>query len=237
MTLALKQLVQVDISGKYLWSTNKTGAYNVDTNPGGFGAPNPELSYSALLVLARRKTTYLTYVSAMIMYNAAAVNTSEDQWQLNYPDMDGVIDVYLMRLWVSADGIIDTSGDHAIADGDYFFIPGQADKVWLKNGSGPDAVEEVTDFDQLIESDEVDNPYQVQCQDIFYNKIAKYKDRLYRDKVAARSKDDTKVVEELRLEITDIDQDVQSADYAFRSGLVTKANDIIESVVDRYSIT
>lgn len=237
MALQLKQLVQVDISGKYLYSTNKSGAYNVDTNPTGFGGPNPSLATSALLAIAIRQVSndVLSLVTAhQIYYNASAQDDGEPQWQFNYPAKDGWIRSWLMRVWVSDDGIIDKSGDHAIVEGDFFYIPAQADKIWMKTGSGVDAIEEITDFVDLIESEDAENPYQVMCEDLFINLLAKKAAQLGRDKIDARKREDTRQYEELRDTITDIYQGIQSADYSFRGGLARQAQDLIESLSDEY---
>jgi len=237
MSLQLRQLVQVDISGKYIWSTDKSGAYDPDTNTGGWGNPNPELSESALLVIAIRKAsaTALSFVSAhQIIYDSGATNADEFQWQMNYPSQHGHIQVWMMRIWVSDDGIIDKSGDHAIEEGDFFFIPANPDTVFMKTGSGVDAVEEVTDLTDLINSEDETNPYQIICEDLFINLLAKKAARLMKEKILARQRENTSQFEDLRDQITDITQGIQSADYAFRGGLTVEANAQIESLTDEY---
>lgn len=235
MGLELKQLVQVDISGESLWSTDYTGEYNVDTNPTGWGPPNLELKYSALLVVAMRGDVQLEVVGDQIKYSSAAANDLKNQWQFVYPEKDGWIKLWLMRVWVSTDAIVDTSGDHLLEDGDYFYIPALG-KVVEKVGSGDTAYEEVTDLAELTESSDETNPYVIKCEDLFYNKIAAFKNDLYKDYQSARKKSDCNDADELMGKMNDIMHSVQGADYAFRSGLMNQANDIIESILDTYQI-
>jgi hypothetical protein len=54
MALQQSGLPQLSQDGKYAWYTDKTGEYNVDSNPGGWGTPNFNLNQSALLVFAYR---------------------------------------------------------------------------------------------------------------------------------------------------------------------------------------
>lgn len=237
MTLQVKQLVQVDITGRYVWSTNKTGAFDAVANPTGFGGDNPSLANSAILGIAIRvaDNQALSLVTAhQIQYSQAAADTDEVQFQWDYPSVDGHIKVWQMRLWVSDDGIIDKSGDHNIEEGDFFFVPANPDVVFLKTGSGVDDVEEVTDLQDLIDSEDETNPYQVMCEDLFVNHLAKKTGSLNKDKRLARNKEDNHQVEELRDKITDITQGIQSADYTFRGGLTVEANNQIESLSDDY---
>lgn len=238
MGLELKQLVQVDISGDYLWSTDYTKAYDVANNPTGWGAPNLELSESALLVVAQRVSNLqqLEVVGSQIKYSASALNSLQNQWQFVYPSKDGWIRFWLMRVWVTEDAIVDVSGDHLIAEGDFFFIPSVNNKIFEKTGSGSSAYEEVTDLIALTESTDVQNPYIIKCEDIFFNKIAKFKNNLYKDYQKARVKSDCSDSDEIMGKMNTIGHDAQGADYAFRSGLMNQANDIVETIIDDYQI-
>jgi len=236
MTLVMKQLVQVDISGNYLWSTNKNGEYTT-ANTGGWGAPNPELNQSAILCLAKRLDEFLTFVSDQVYYSETATNDFEPQFQINYPDKDGWIQIWQMRVWVSEDAIMDVSGTHVLVDGDFFYIPGQANKIFMKTGSGDDAYAQVTDYNVMINSTDDTNPYFVMCEDLFYNKLAKKYNDLYKQYTLARNPQNTEAMSDLSSQMNDIQINIVGADYSFRGGLKYQANDIIEDLIDRYNVT
>ena len=234
MAIDLKQLVQVDISGDYLWQTDKTGAYDVDINPGGWGGANFSLNESALVAISKRLDVDNEYIGGQIKYSNSSLDTDETQFQVIYPEKDGWIRLWLLRVWVSNDGIVDVSGDHSLATDDYFFIPAQAGKLWKKTDAGYD---ELIDWNELLDSGDTSNPYILMCEDIFYNKIAKYKNNiLYKNYRKARLKDSAPEQAEILAQMNAIMHSVQGADYAFRSGLPNEANDIIESILDDYNI-
>ena len=92
MALELKFLVQIDVSGDFLWVTDTTGAYSVD-NDTGWGAPNPEQNQSAVVSHVVRRAqdnennsedVALVPVNADVIYDPSAANDKQNQIQYTF---------------------------------------------------------------------------------------------------------------------------------------------------------
>jgi hypothetical protein len=79
---------------------------------------------------------------------------------------------------------------------------------------------------------------QVVCEEIFYSKLAIKANDLYKAYQVIRDKKggDFKEARNALEMVTDLREDIRGADYAFRSGLTTQAQDIIETALTRYDI-
>lgn len=240
MALGLKLLIQQDITGRSIWLTDKTGTYDVTTNPTGWGVENlAEQDQSALVFHVIRNAEAgaedVSAVSVDAYHNNLAADDDEATVEFNYL-MDGWHTLTFFRLPVSDTGVntIDTT-PVALSEGDYFYYTGgsNANQVHKKVGSNNVLV---TDYSEMIGNGDI---VQVTCEAIFYNKIAikandKYKE--YRDERDKRGRDSKNAVKLLH-DVLDLREDIRGADYAFRSGLTTQAQDIIETTIDEYDIT
>ena len=233
MALGLKILIQVDISGGSLWFTDKTGEYDLTTNDTGWGAPNKELSESALVWSVVRNAMAgdekVSPVSFDVFYDNIAGNTDETIVEFAY-GLDGWYTITMFRLPVSNNNL-DIIGGGTLVEGDYYYST--LTSVVSQLISGSPVV--VTDFEAMVGDVDIT---QVTCEEIFYSKLAIKANDLYKVYQAIR---DTKGGEykESRnalLDVTDLREDIRGADYAFRSGLTTQAQDIIETALTRYDI-
>lgn len=234
MLLSLKSLVQVDLTGNYFWLTDQTGKYDAALNPGGWGGPNPDLAKSALIVVAKRKDSFLEFVTSQILYSATYANDFQAQWQIKYLK-DGWQKFWLIRLWVTNNGVVDISGGQVFSAGDLFYIPAQPGKVWMKTGSGPSAFIEITDFDELTDTSDSANA-QVFSEGLFAQSIERKRNDLYKKVLSAQLKDDSDTASKCQSDIDDIRTRLNSASFAFKSNLKDQANDIIDSLIDDYHI-
>lgn len=242
MALALKVLIQQDISGGSIWLTDKTGEYASPDNEGGWGAagtPNPDLGDSALVFSVVRNTQAgkekVSPVSSGVYFNDAALNTDEITFEFRYL-MDGWHSISFFRLPVSADGV-NTEEGGVLSDLDYYYdnAPGNNEVRQLDAGETL-GYKVIDDYEEMIDNVDI---VQITCEEMFYNKLAIKKNDLYksyrdtRDKKGGQYKETRNYLEY----VLDIHEDIRGADYAFRSGLMTEAQDIIETAVTRYKIT
>ena len=166
MALKLNFLLQIDVSGDFLWITDDTGVYDVN-NETGWGAPNPEQNQSCIVAYLVRRAedtttgetadTPLVPVNLNIVFDAAAVNEKVNQFQFTLV-RDGHHLATLFRLAVSTDGVQDLELNTLI-EGQFFY--------W----SGPNAIYKiVSTVPVLVEDigDMVDDPGTVQttCEDV-----------------------------------------------------------------------
>ena len=190
--------------------TDKTGAYDAVSNPGGWGAPNPELNESALLVYPVRmedpvNVLVVTSGASPIRFDVGATNTDENEWQFDM-GKGGYHRVHMFQFGLSSDGInyLDTS----VINTDDFYVLTTDNKLY-KLGTG-----EITDFEQLI--DDATIP-QVLCENLFYPGLAVLKQQQYREYATARDTDcgDFTALFDTYLQLK---EDLDSADYTFWSG-------------------
>lgn len=234
MALSLKILIQVDISGGSLWFTDKTGQYDVDNNDTGWGAPNVELNQSALVWSLVRNTiddgkVKVNPVGADIIYDDGAANNEEKTVEFAYAN-DGWYSLTFFRLPVSNNDN-DIIGGGNVVEGDYYYST-QTQKVSQIVSGLP---VEVEDFEDMVGNVDIT---QVTCEEMFYSRLAIKINDLYKNYRNIRNKKggDYKEARNALAQVTDIREDIRGADYAFRSGLTTEAQDIIETAITRYDI-
>ncbi len=231
MPLVLKYKTQIDISAEFLWVTDKTGEYSSPDNEGGWGNPNQELNQSALLTLINLKHSTgdipLMPVGVQVKFSAASVNSQETMFQFNY-ESDGYHDMYLIRLPVSNDGLITLEGI-GLSEGDYFYYTAQDDIYQIVN-LFPVLVE---DYNVIL--DDISNQINTRCQEIFLGLLSVQRSELYlkyrEDRNEGCNVDNQ--FDTLRM----LTEDLIGADYTFRSGLTTQAEDQTETLLDEYDVT
>jgi hypothetical protein len=233
MALGLKILIQVDISGGSLWFTDKTGEYDVTTNDTGWGAATKELSESALVWSVVRNAMAgdekISPVSFDVSYDDGAGNADETIVEFAY-GLDGWYTITMFRLPVSNNNS-DIIGGGTLSEEDYYYDT-QTGLVSQLISAAPVVVD---DFEVMVGNVDV---VQVTCEEIFYSKLAIKTNDLYKIYQAIRDTKggDYKESRNALAEVTDIREDIRGADYAFRSGLTTQAQDIIETALTRYDI-
>lgn len=230
MALGPKQLLQTNRDADRLWSTDKTGVYNADSNDGGWGDPNPELNESALLFLAVRKgstETYLEAVGTQVFNNPAATNATENSCEFVLAE-DGHHRVYLFQFDVSDDGVTYLKDGEVIAEEDYFFYDGD---LCQKTG-GEIVVVEVEDYPNLIDDANVTQDY---AENIFYPKLMMKLQNIIQTQISYREKNQTQEEEYYKGIARDLRDDLESAYNLFWSGLTIQANSLIESLTNKYS--
>lgn len=231
MPLSLKQLVRTNIYGTEVWSTDKTGAYNASTNTGGYGAPNPELDESALLLIMQREDhtgkTVLVPITPQVVHNPNVENTEANAFGFTYLT-DGHYISTLIRLRVSDDGGATDLAGAPIADGTYFAI---GTTIYHREG-GLNVLVEPEDYIDLIEDDSLTKST---CEVMFYNKLL-IKARDYYKEFSAAREDAREDSESILFKMDELFADISGADYNFRSGLKTKAESIVKTLLEKHNI-
>jgi len=229
MALILKSpYYSISIDGTILTVVDKTGEYEVTDNPGGWGAPNEELNAVALGCIVVRKATdadeLFTNSTTRFVYDPTALNTKETSFGVNFR-MDGVLDIYIMKLNVSLDGVnyLDLN---PILELEYFFWD---NKVWQMNGGVP---VEVVDYLSLLTVSAIQK---VKCTDILYPKLAVKRQVRYKDWRNQRLKncDDAEPIYD---EIHKLVEDLRGASYAFWCNQQLEAQRIIEDLLEQYQL-
>ena len=230
MPLSLTFKIQTDADGESLWITDQTGEYNDPDNITGWGTPNLELDETALAVLVHRSDAdglvNLLPVSYDAFYNGSATNTDETTFQL-FIGRDGRHLAYLFALPVSNNGTDIIVSGTTLNDGDYFYWNTNTAVYKIENS----APVQVTDYSEMVSNV---NIVQSLCQDLILPDLTKKKHELYREYKDPRSKrcnDDDTFQEVLMLQ-----QDIQGADYSFRSGLTTQSEEIIDTLLNEYAL-
>ena len=230
MALKLTFQIQIDADGESLWITDKTGAYDATDNEGGWGTPNPELNETALAVLVQRSDAdgliNLSPVSTDVQYNSGASNTDETIFQLLL-GRDGRHLAYMFALPVSNDGATIIVSGTPLAEGDYFYWTTNNAVYKIESGS-PVVVE---DYSEMIDNV---NIVQTLCQELILPDLTRKKHELYREYKDPRSKrcNDDATFQQVML----LQQDIQGADYSFRSGLTTQSEEIIDTLLHEYEL-
>jgi len=229
MGLVIKQLNQIDSTAQYLWVTDKTGEYDAASNDEGWGNPpdNPHLNQSCLLCYVELQTSAgvqaASPVGAQFIFDSGAQNDKETVFQFFYL-ADGYYKTHLIRLMVTNDGVTSLGGI-SISEGDYYYMSGAI----YKKVSGENVL--VTDYSEVA-ADE--NVVQTMCQLLWQGHLSlkRADDYLeYRQKRKGPCNENT-VFQELVM----TREDIQGAEYAFKGGLVTEANRVVEDNSDRYNV-
>jgi len=220
----------VSTDGKHLYVKDTTGVYDVDDNPSGWGAPNPEMNQSVVFALAIRKAldgdTLFPGVSSLFVFDPDATNDKQTSFDISF-SLDGVIKIVIGRLPVSNDGIntIDTV-PVAITDGMYFYYQGD---VW-KKVSGVNT--KVTNYLELVDSVAV---VQNSNLDVLYPMLASKQSALYKDYDLEREKLSPDA-EDIFTEAWHLYLELVQVSRIFWCNLPVKAQDKLETLITKYQI-
>lgn len=229
MALSLTEKYQITVDGTTIVVTDTTGAYDADTNPGGWGDPNPELNESAIVALVRRVVddveTSFTPVGNYAVYDPAAVNTKQTQFNFTILN-DGHIKMYVFRLPVSTDGINSVSGED-INEGDFFYW-NNGSLIWkILGGSAVAAtVEDLIGVDTVV---------QTLCEDLIFPKLSLKYNELYNHYRQIRD-ESCNDAERLFQKLLRLRLDLAGAKYMFRSGLIESSEDKIQTLLKKYDL-
>lgn len=230
MAQILKGKYQIDVLGTTLYITDISGVYDVADNTGGWGSPNPSLAQSAIIALVQRFVgitgTSLTAISSQIVYDPSALNTKQTQFTFQ-KGLDGHIKITLFRLPVSLDGA-NTVESNEIVSGDYFYWNSSSHLLWKMVGVTPVAVEIIDLLGKV-------NVLQSTCEDLIFPSLAIKHNALYRTYKDERD-EDCNAADVLFQEVLRLRLDLYGAKTCFRSGLITKAEDIINTLLKKYDL-
>ena len=237
MTLVLKGLPQVSQDGKYLWFTDKTGEYNVDSNAGGWGSPNFELNQSAILQFTYRKATNRELVAPVgntVKHSAAATNADELVFQMDYLN-DGWHQFYSFRLMVSTDDVnsIDTA-PIVFAEGDIWY--NSNDTLVKQMVGGSPTTLDLTDINVLDTIIGNTSVVELLCEQIYWKNLSQEKNERYTKQREARRRSDSSQEDRMRRDQMDIMLGTASSAYQFNFGLKTAAQDEIETLLDEFNL-
>ena len=233
MALEFKIETKIDGSGNPIYLTDKTGAYVVTDNEGGWGAPNPERNLNALMAIVEKITvegvnTFLTPITNQIVYNASVDNTYETTYQFQIGNDGGHIHYFLL-LPVSSDGIITLEGD-TIQENEYFYMTDG--NVYQKQAGGTNTV--VDDYSVLVDTSNVNRPTQANCQKLWTPQLGIKAGEIYNDYREARGNCEDQ--NELLLEGVELNYNIKHANGLFYQGLQLEAEDVIVTNRERYGL-
>lgn len=212
--------------------TDMTGEYDVTSNPGGYGDPNEDLNTLAVwaAVFLKHSTGDILFepVTTYALFDDSADNTKQTTRDFLFKN-DGVIDVYIGTLPVSPDGVVYLNGDAIQLDG-FFYRNTEGGPFWKKtiNGNIGYATPEI-----LIGDDSV---VQALCSDITLPRLAKEKQRVYKEYRKLKGTSCEGKDEVLWRQLLELSQDIQGAYYAFYSNLKIEAQDQVESMLSQYNL-
>lgn len=231
MALELKPTFTISQDGSRITVTDETGLYDVTTNPGGWGAPNPNLYESCLVCIVVRKPStgdaLLTATSPTLdyIYDDQATNDEEKTFEKLF-SIDSTLQVALIRVPVSLDDANYVEGG-AIADGDHYYYDGD---IYLRTTGAGVLVE---DLMTLLEDNAL---LKGLCDDLATPLLALKFQELYKEYTLKR-KDQCDDAESLFNEIQKLNLDIQGLYYTFYSNLHVEAQNQIEDLLDKYAIT
>jgi len=235
MALEFKIESKIDGSGNPLYLTDKTGAYVVTDNEGGWGAPNPERSLNALMAIVEKivhvdgePNTFLSPITNQIVYNPALTNTSETNFQFQM-GVDGGHIQYFLLIPVSSDGITTLEGD-TILENWYFYMTDGF--IYQKNSVGDNVV--VDDYSVLVDPTNTFAPEQANCQRMWTPKLNIKEGKIYNDYRLARENCEDQ--RDVLLEGIELGYNVKHANGLFYQGLQLEAEDVIETQRERYGL-
>ena len=230
MALTIKFKTQADRQAERLWITDLTGEYNEETNQGGYGNPNTNLSAICLLAVIQRNASYgletLEFVPQPFIYNPNAANDLQTVFEAIYIN-DGWHTMNLIALPVSNNGDVDLQGN-TILEGQNFYWS-QFQCIFLKGRLNVNLP--VEDYAAVLEQDDL---VTTKCEYFFMSKALVYREEQYIDyrKIRKGVCEPNSVFNEMR----EITEDVISSDLTFRSGLMVQAQDQAETLIDEKNL-
>lgn len=235
MALVFKIEPKIDGSGNPIYLTDKTGAYVVTDNEGGWGAPNPERNLNALMAIVEKivhedgqPNTFLSPITNQIVYNPSIDNSYETQFQFQVDNDGGHIHHFLL-LPVSSDGITTLEGD-TIQENDYFYMSDGF--VYQKEIGGDNVI--VEDYSVLVDPTNDSKPVQANCQKLWTPKLNIKEGQIYNGYRIARTNCNDQ--RELLLEGIELGYNVKHANGLFYQGLQLEAEDVIETQLEKYGL-
>lgn len=229
MALDIKFYTQLDYRAENVWIIDNTGEYDAANNEGGWGAPNPELSESALLALARVNTSEgyvnLTPVGSNLVHDNVALNSKINSFQFAYVT-DGWHEYYLYWLAVSDDGVSDING-RPLAEGEYFYYRTLLKLYKIESGTAV----EVTDASEIIGKEGTTFTL---CEKLEQGKLSMKRASYYSQYKSERNTacDTTQIMNKTRT----LTEDIISNDYDFRVGMKTQAQTNVEYLLDVHNV-
>jgi len=233
MALEFKIESKIDISGNPLYLNDKTGAYDVNDNPGGWGAPNPERNLNALMAIVEKivhdgDNTFLTPITNQIVYNDSIDNTYETAFQFQMENDGGHIQYFLL-LPVSTDGITTLEGA-TIQENEYFYMTDG--NIYQKEVGGSNVV--VEDYSVLVDNTNDNRPTQANCQRIWTPELSTKEAEIYNEYRQARK--DCNNEREVLLEGIELGYNIKHAVGGFYQSLQLDAEDTIETQREKYGL-
>lgn len=227
MALDIKLKALSDVHAEVIWVLDNTGVYDDPLNLTGWGDPNAELSESCLAVYAERvidgtDNKVCEVITNQFLYDNTAVNTEIKEFQLTY-DKDGQFDITLFRFKVSTDGENYVDGG-AIGSDEFVWHDNQLKK------SNAGTLEEV-EISEALGDESVE---QHKCEMIFLAKAKKIKSKMLNE-YRTKRKEGCEDLDPYREGLIDIDADINSAYFAFRSNLKSTARETVEKIHEKYS--
>lgn len=230
----LKQKYAVSVDAKTLLITDLTGAYNVTTNPLGWGTPNWIKAQTALWVVVKRKASiadeYFAPITNAITFNPSALNDEATALNFTFAN-DGVLEITMGALQASLDGINYINAT-PIVNNDYFYWASGGNTVWQRLVGVNVAVTNIRTLADVIA---VSVP-KVLATDILEPRLAIVKQGLYKKYRLARDIEENDA-EPLFQEGLKLSEDIKGSIYAFYSSLTVEAQSQVETMLDRYKIT
>jgi hypothetical protein len=153
MALEFKIESKIDVSGNPLYLKDVTGEYDVNDNPGGWGAPNPSRNLNAVMAIVEKivhadnePNTFLVPITNQISYNPNVDDTYETPFELQMENDGGHIQ-YLILLPVSDNGGITSLEGAIIQENEYFYVTDG--NIYQKQVGGD--IEIVEDYSVLVD--------------------------------------------------------------------------------------
>jgi hypothetical protein len=228
MSLVIKPKYQIFVDASKIRITDITGQYNAASNTGGWGAPNDELNAAALVFAVQRildgQGSLMTPVDNYIVFDPEAENSKQTSIDFNF-SMDGHIKIAIFKLPVSLDGTVDLDSN-PLNEGDYFYW-NNGPLLWKIQDNVPVEAE----VSELIDNVSV---VQGTCEDIVFPKLAFKHNSRYTEYMTKRASCDG--ANDIFNELLQLKLDLAGAKYRFRSGAISEAEDIIESLLKKYDL-
>ena len=235
MALEFKIETKIDGSGNPLYLTDKTGAYVVTDNEGGWGTPNPTRNLNALMAIVEKivhedgeSNTFLSPVTNQIVYSPSVDNTYETAFQFTMGADGGHIHYFLL-IPVSTNGITTLEGDTILENWYFYMTDGN---IYQKNSLGDNVV--IYDYSVLIDTTNSDRPTQANCQKLWTPQLAIQEGKTYNEYRQARKDCDNE--RDILLDGIELGYNVKHANGLFYQGLQLEAEDVIETELEKYGL-